>query len=207
MRARGAEHIVGVDEVGRGPLAGPVVAAAVCLAPFTRLPGLDDSKKLSRARREHIAVRLKAMRGGRVCLGVGWAGVDEIDLIGIRPATFAAMRRALRAMARELPCPLGEALVVVDGKDTIPDLPDVRQMAVVKGDRRCRAVAAASVFAKVERDGWMRDQARAHPQYGFERHVGYGTAEHLEALREHGPCPLHRRSFAPVREAMQVKLL
>ena len=147
------------------------------------------------------------MRGDRVWLGVGWAGVDEIDTIGIRPATFLAMRRALETAARDLPCPLDEAVLVVDGRDTIPNLQDVTQLAVVKGDRRCRAVAAASVLAKVERDAWMRDQARAHPQYGFERHVGYGTKEHLEALRLHGPCPLHRRSFAPVMEAMQVKLL
>jgi ribonuclease HII len=192
-----------VDEVGRGPLAGPVVAAAVHLAPFARLAGLDDSKKLSRAMREHLAIRLKAMHGGLARFGVGWAGVQEIDRQGIREATFLAMHRALNAVAPELPCQLAEATVVIDGKDTLNDLPGVKQMAVVGGDRRCRAVAAASVLAKVERDSWMRVQARAYPEYGFERHVGYGTAEHLAALREHGPCPLHRRSFAPVREAMQ----
>lgn len=189
LHARGLKMVAGVDEAGRGPLAGPVAAAAVVLPPFFVCPGLDDSKKLSAAKREELYVRLTG--DGSVRWSLAYAGVDEIDEINILRATHAAMARAV------------EGLVVVD-HCLIDGLP-VRGFpwphdGIVKGDGLSLSIAAASVIAKVSRDRLMLDYAREFPQYGFERHMGYGTKGHLEALRIHGPCRIHRRSFQPVAQ-------
>ena len=182
--------VAGIDEAGRGPLAGPVVAAAVVLDP-SRLPdGIHDSKTLSRARREAL---LEAILDA-AHVGIGEAGPEEIDRINILQATFLAMRRAVEAL------PVSPAVALVDG-NRAPRLP-IPCQTVVKGDARCLSIAAASIVAKVTRDRIMDRLAREHPGYGWERNAGYGTAEHLEALRQIGPTPHHRRSFAPVRELL-----
>lgn len=180
----------GVDEAGRGPLAGEVVAAAVILDPARPIPGLDDSKRLSERRR--LECHRRILDGARAW-AVGRATVEEIDRLNILRATLLAMHRAVAALA---PAP---AFVRVDG-DRCPDWPWPSR-AVVGGDRTVPAIAAASVVAKVERDRGMRELDRRHPGYGFARHKGYPTAMHLKALDALGPCPAHRRSFAPVAAA------
>ncbi len=185
--------VAGVDEAGRGPLAGPVVAAAVILDPDDEIDGLADSKKLSAARREVLAGEIRAR-----CLswGIGWASPVEIDEFNILAATMLAMRRAIASLSIT---PHG---VRVDG-NRLPDLSfgDTRLdgEAVVGGDGKVAAISAASILAKTTRDGIMEFLDRVHPEYGFARHKGYGTEVHLERLREHGPCACHRASFAPVR--------
>jgi ribonuclease HII len=178
----------GADEAGRGPLAGPVVAAAVILPKGVRIRGIDDSKKLSRNAREELEVQIKA----KALWAVEVSEVDEVDRLNILWASMAAMNRALARLS-----PFEKAYV--DGhilpKDICCDA-----TAVIDGDAKIACIAAASILAKVERDRMMTRYANDYPQYGFERHFGYSTPEHLEALREHGPCPLHRRSFARVRE-------
>lgn len=183
-RRQGAVLVAGVDEAGRGPLAGPVVAAAVLLPPRYRLLGLDDSKRLTPQARESLFSALI-----RDCLshGVGVAGVEEIDRVNIAQAAWAAMRRAVAGL---IPRP---DLLLVDGYP-IPAL-SLAQQAIVGGDRLSLAIAAASVVAKVTRDRLMVELDAAHPGYGFARHKGYATAEHLRAIAERGPCPSHRRSF------------
>jgi ribonuclease HII len=191
VRARaGVEALCGADEVGRGPLAGPLVAAAVCLARGAKLPGLDDSKALDPERRRELARLVR-----QTAVGVAWAfvGPRAVDLLNTHRASLLAMRRSVRRLAARVP--VGYALI--DGPHAVPDLPCAQQ-AVVDGDARSLAVAAASVVAKCLRDRFMERLALEFPQYGFERHKGYGTAEHLGALAEHGPCPWHRFSFAPV---------
>lgn len=184
--------VCGIDEVGRGPLAGPVVTAAVILDP-ARLPKallerLDDSKKLSKRLREELAELVPAT----AIIGFGEASVEEIDRLNILQATFLAMRRAYDALGRDC----NHALV--DGNRP-PRLPcPVR--CVVGGDGISLSIAAASVVAKVRRDAMMAELAQAHPEFGWERNAGYGTAEHLEALKRLGPTPHHRRSFAPVAQ-------
>ena len=191
LRKRRASRLIGVDEAGRGPLAGPVVVCALEL-PAEIPPGLEgvrDSKSLTASRREALYALIRR-------LGVGhraaWAGPAEIDRLNILRATLEAMRRAVEGLGAS-----SESLVVVDGNRTLPGL-EAPQLAVVDGDRHSWATAAASVVAKVLRDRWMRRLDRLHPGYGFAAHKGYGTAGHLEALRRLGPCPAHRRSFAPV---------
>lgn len=184
--------VCGIDEVGRGPLAGPVVAAAVILDP-ARLPPrllqrLDDSKKLSKRLREELAELVPQA----AILGFGEASVEEIDRLNILKATFLAMRRAYDALGTAC----GHALV--DGNRPPPLPCPVR--CVVGGDGISLSIAAASVAAKVRRDATMAELARAHPEFGWERNAGYGTAEHLDALRRLGPTPHHRRSFAPVAQ-------
>ena len=182
--------VVGIDEAGRGPLAGPVVAAAVVLDP-DRLPdGIHDSKTLSRPKREAL---LEAILSA-AHVGIGEAGPDDIDRINILQATFLAMRRAVEAL------PVAPAIALVDG-NRAPKLP-IPCQTVVKGDATCLSIAAASIVAKVTRDRIMDRLAREHPGFGWERNAGYGTAEHLEALRQIGPTRHHRRSFAPVRELL-----
>lgn len=181
--------LAGVDEVGRGPLAGPVVAAAVVLPAAGWPDGIRDSKALSAGRREVLAGLIRDC----AAVGLGIVGPDEIDRVNIHHATLLAMSRAVAAL------PVAPAHVLVDGK-FVPAL-DVPATAVVKGDARSLAVAAASVVAKVERDRIMADADRAWPGYGWARNKGYPTAEHLLALAARGPTPLHRRSFAPVRRA------
>lgn len=184
--------VCGIDEVGRGPLAGPVVAAAVILDP-ARLPKallerLDDSKKLSKRLREELAELVPAT----AIVGFGEASVEEIDRLNILQATFLAMRRAYDALGREC------SHALVDGNRP-PRLP-CPVACVVGGDGISLSIAAASVVAKVRRDAMMAELALAHPEFGWERNAGYGTAEHLEALKRLGPTPHHRRSFAPVAQ-------
>ncbi|MDP6540736.1 MAG: ribonuclease HII [Planctomycetota bacterium] len=187
--AAGAQRVAGVDEVGVGPLAGPVVAAAVVLGEAPELPGLDDSKRLSREDRERLAALIRAQA---LDLAVAEVGPDEIDRINVVQASLLAMRRAVVALA---PAPQH---VLVDAR-TIPDL-TMPQTAIVGGDGKDASIAAASIVAKVHRDDIMRGLDARFPDYGFARHKGYGTSEHLAALRRVGPCEVHRRSYAPVSQ-------
>ena len=183
--------IAGVDEAGRGPLAGPVVAAAVILDDLHPIAGLNDSKKLTARRREQLfdEIRAKAL-----CFAVAQASVEEIDSLNILQATLLAMRRAVEGLR------LKPGKVLVDG-NRLPVL-DVVAEAIVQGDALVPAISAASILAKVTRDRWCAQVDAAYPEYGFATHKGYGTAEHLQALRQHGACPLHRSSFAPVRAVL-----
>lgn len=186
--AAGAATIAGVDEAGRGPLAGPVVAAAVVLDPERHWDGIDDSKQLDAKTREELYARVLSESRA-----FGWSvvGVRAIDFMNIRRASLEAMRRAVARLA------LAPDLVLVDGRDCIPAL-RCRQQAVVSGDATMLSIAAASVLAKVVRDRIMERLDRVWPAYGFARHKGYATPEHLAALERVGPCPLHRYSFSPV---------
>ncbi len=186
--------VAGVDEAGRGPLAGPVVAAAVILRPGVTIEGLKDSKQLTPARRETLALEI---RERAVAFALGSAEVAEIDALNILRASLLAMSRAVAALAT------APSEVLVDGNH----LPELRcqARAVIGGDRRIPAVSAASILAKVARDAIMADLDRRYPQYGFARHKGYATAVHRQALKTHGPCAVHRLSFAPVREALETR--
>ncbi|HYG09811.1 MAG TPA: ribonuclease HII [Pyrinomonadaceae bacterium] len=187
-RVRGHRMIAGVDEVGRGALAGPVVAAAVILNPDAPLPdGLDDSKKLTASARERIAGELKETA---LCYGVGLIPPEEIDSTNILIATRRAMCSALGELR-----PCADFLLIDALQLREVELP---QRAIIRGDSISASIAAASVIAKTFRDALMRDYDRIYPQYGFAAHVGYGTRAHLEALRTHGACPIHRRSFRGV---------
>lgn len=179
--------VAGVDEAGRGPLAGPVVAAAVILDDKHPIAGLADSKTLSPARRERLADEIRAKA---LCCSVAEASVEEIDRLNILQATLLAMHRAVQGLR------LRPGLVLVDG-NRLPLL-DIRAEAIVKGDAKVAAISAASILAKVHRDHWCLQVDPDYPQYGFAQHKGYGTEAHIQALRLHGPCPHHRRSFAPV---------
>jgi ribonuclease HII len=185
----GARWVAGVDEVGVGPLAGPVVAAAVVLPPRVRLPGLDDSKQLTRACRERLDRQIRA-QALAVC--VAEASTEEIDRLNVLRASLLAMHRAVRGLG------VAPDHVLVDAR-TIPDL-EVPQTALVDGDARDGSIAAASIVAKVHRDAIMRRLDAALPGYGFARHKGYATREHLAALARLGPSAQHRRSFAPVSQ-------
>lgn len=179
--------VAGVDEAGRGPLAGPVFAAAVILDDLVPIAGLNDSKKLSAKRRERLydEIRAKAL-----CCSVAMASVEEIDRLNILQATLLAMQRAVKGLR------LKPSKVLVDG-NRLPTL-DVLAEAVVGGDATVKAISAASILAKVSRDRWADELHLRHPAYGFDRHKGYGTAEHMAALQRHGVLAEHRRSFAPV---------
>lgn len=185
--------IAGVDEVGRGPLAGPVIAAAVILDPARPIAGLADSKKLSPARRERLTLDIRA---NALAWALGRAEVAEIDRLNIFQASLLAMRRAVEAL------PMTPDRVLVDGKHCPPLACPCT--AIVKGDATVPAISAASILAKVARDAELRELHDHYPQYGFARHKGYPTAEHLDALRRYGPCPEHRRSFAPVAAVRQI---
>jgi ribonuclease HII len=192
-------RVAGVDEVGRGPLAGPVLAAAVVLPHDERWVGrwlglVRDSKVLKAARREALAAEICE----HALVGVGEANVAEIDAVNIRNATFLAMRRALAAL------PVAVQGVIVDGNARIPDL-SMRQVTLVQGDAKELAVACASVVAKVARDALMVALAEEHPAYGWASNAGYGTAAHLAALAQFGPTPAHRTSFAPVAACLRGK--
>lgn len=183
--------VAGVDEAGRGPLAGPVVAAAVILDDLHPIAGLADSKKLTAARREALfdEIRAKAL-----CCSIAEASVEEIDRLNILQATLLAMRRAVLGLR------LKPKMVLVDG-NRLPTL-DMPAEAIVKGDALVPAISAASILAKVHRDRWCVQVDELYPQYGFAGHKGYGTAVHMAALREHGACIHHRRSFAPVAKVL-----
>lgn len=185
----GLRLIAGVDEVGVGPLAGPVIAAAVVLPETVRERGVDDSKRLSAAQREDLAGRIERVA---LAIGVGIAEVEEIDRVNIYQAALLAMRRAVEAL------PLRPERVLVDAR-TIPGIA-LPQTPMIKGDQRSYSIAAASIVAKVRRDALMQDLDACYPHYGFGRNMGYGTAEHLAAIERYGPCPVHRRSFSPVRQ-------
>ena len=189
VRPAEGEHVAGVDEVGRGPLAGPVFAAAVVLHPERPIAGLRDSKALTATQREELAAHI---RERAFAWALGRAEVQEIDRINILRASLVAMRRAVDALAADV------RLVYVDG-NIAPALA-CPTVAVVGGDAKVPAISAASIVAKVARDAEMRAASQRYPGYGFERHKGYATPSHLAALRRLGPTPLHRRSFAPVRD-------
>ncbi len=182
-------RVAGIDEVGRGPLAGPVAAAAVILDPADLPMAVDDSKVLTAGEREDLYVVVMARA---LAVGIGFASPLEIDRLNIRQATFAAMRRALAALA------LRPDHVLIDGCD-VPALAGVAGEAIVKGDRISLSIAAASIVAKVTRDRLMTRLDRRFPHYGFARHKGYATPEHRTALLRHGPSVAHRMSFAPCR--------
>ena len=185
--SRNGRWIAGTDEVGRGPLAGEVVAAAVILDPATPIPGLNDSKKLSDRQRQQLVILIKERA---LALAIGRSSVIEIDSLNILQASLLAMRRAVEAL------PLRPQLVYVDGNH----LPDWRykSKAIVRGDAKIPAIAAASVLAKVTRDREMEALDSLYPGYGLAKHKGYPTKQHLEALAKLGPSPIHRKSFAPV---------
>lgn len=184
--------VAGVDEAGRGPLAGPVVAAAVILDPQRPIDGLDDSKKLNEMQREMLFPQIREN-------ALAWSVIEitpaEIDRINILQATLLGMKRAIESLT---PCP---TLALVDG-NRAPDV-NCQVKTIVQGDRLEPAISAASILAKVTRDRFMLEMHGQFPQYGFDRHKGYPTAEHMRLLQEWGPCEIHRWSFAPVRNAMQ----
>ena len=179
--------LAGVDEAGRGPLAGPVVAAAVILDPSNPIAGLADSKKLTALRRAKLYDEIQAKA---LCCSIALATAEEIDSLNILQATLLAMKRAVEGLR------LKPSRVLVDGNQ-LPRLAMLAE-AVVRGDALVPSISAASILAKVYRDRWCGDYDLEYPQYGFAAHKGYGTAAHLAALRQHGACPQHRRSFAPV---------
>ena len=184
LKLRGIGAICGVDEAGRGPLAGPVCAAAVILPEHLQIPGLNDSKKLSDKKRRELFPIIKEQA---IAYGIAFASVEEIDEINILQATFLAMERAVAQLN-------GQAdFALIDGNRE-PKL-DIESMAVVKGDSRSASIAAASILAKVTRDDYMEELASRYPQYGFEVHKGYGTKRHYQAIEQFGMCPAHRRSF------------
>ena len=193
LLVQGYPFVAGLDEVGRGPLAGPVVAAAVILPPGAAPPalaGVRDSKQLSARQRERLD---RAIRAVAIAVGLGEASAAEIDTVGILPATRMAMARAVAALS------VRPSFALIDGRGL--ELRDVPSRCIVKGDALCLSIAAASIVAKVARDQQMRELDAAYPGYGFARHKGYGTAAHMERLAALGPSPVHRMSFAPVRRA------
>lgn len=189
-RAQGLTNIVGVDEVGRGPLAGPVVAAAVILPDNCYIPGLNDSKKLQAAEREQL---YKQIDRTAVAWSTASVPVKRIDEINIYQASLEAMTLAVRQLNKVPHVLLNDAVI-------LPDV-EIVQEKVIGGDNRSISIAAASIMAKVTRDRLMRELGKVYPQYGLERHMGYATTEHLHALRQYGPTEAHRQSFAPVRDA------
>lgn len=193
LAEKGYQAVCGVDEVGRGPLAGPVVAAAVILPLDIELEGLDDSKKLSPLRREKLFDMIAQL--GIPC-AVGVIDHHDIDRINILQASLMAMRKAVNDLSQP------PDFVLVDGKFTIPNI-SFPQFAMVHGDARCRSIAAASIVAKVTRDRIMARFEELHPQFSFAQHKGYPTPAHLKELKDHGPCEIHRRSFRPVAEVIE----
>ena len=185
----GYDYIAGVDEVGRGPLAGPVVSAAVILPEGITIPGVDDSKKISAKKREML---FPVITDKAIAIGIGIIGEQEIDEINILNATHKAMRIALNQLT------IQPNIVLVDGNEA--DIGKFKQVNIVKGDQKSMSIAAASIVAKVTRDRMMVDYDRIYPEYGFVSHKGYGTKFHIEALKKYFACPIHRRSFRPVSD-------
>ena len=193
MEQSGFELVVGIDEAGRGPLAGPVVAAAVILHPERVIAGLGDSKKLSETKRERLFDEIIEHSHA---YGIGRATAEEIDQINILQATFLAMQRAVQAM------PIRPHRALVDG-NCCPDLGCPAE-SVIKGDQKIEAIMAASILAKVTRDREMRAYDEQYPGYGFAKHKGYGTKQHLEAIHSLGPVAIHRQSFAPIKSMVEI---
>ena len=187
IRVQGFKIIAGLDEAGRGPLAGPVVAAAVVLPPVERLKGINDSKKLTAGKREEI-FSLLLQKAPAVSIGI--VEVEEIDRLNILRASLKAMEQAVNNLS------LSPDFLLIDGIYLL-GLP-LAQQAIPKGDQRCQSIAAASIVAKVTRDRLMMSYHTQYPKYNFARHKGYGTKEHLRAIREHGCCPIHRQSFKSI---------
>ncbi|WP_035098248.1 ribonuclease HII [Anoxybacillus tepidamans] len=187
---QGISYIAGVDEVGRGPLAGPVVAAAVILPKDFYLPGLNDSKKLSEAKREQLFEHIQA---NAVAIGIGIVSAREIDELNIYQATKKAMVQAIQSLVCK------PEYLLIDAMELPLDIP---QRSIIKGDATSVSIAASSVVAKVTRDRMMKELGAKYPQYGFEKHMGYGTEQHLQAIRTYGVIEEHRRSFGPVKEAL-----
>jgi ribonuclease HII len=185
---RGYYAIAGIDEAGRGALAGPVVAAAVVMPPYTEIPRVDDSKRLHRAARELLYAQIQSLAAW---VGVGMVGAEMIDRVNIRQGTLRAMIAALQDASP------GIEYLLIDGQERVP-LP-VCQQAFVRGDQTVGSIAAASIVAKVTRDRLMDAMEQQYPGYGFARHKGYGTAAHLQAIRQRGPSAIHRRTFRGVR--------
>ncbi len=191
LRQEGFHSIAGVDEAGRGPLAGPVFAAACIIPQGLFFHGINDSKKLSAEQREDLFGSL--ISHPDVIYGIGRADVELIDQINILQATFFAMRQALNLLSLE------PDFVLVDGS-LLPKAFPYRARAVIGGDGLSQSIAAASILAKVSRDAWMTQEDERYPGYGFARHYGYGTPQHKKAIEKLGPCPIHRRSFAPFKK-------
>lgn len=185
--------IAGIDEAGRGPLAGPVVAAAVILPDDIQIPGLTDSKKLTEKQREALFIKIQQIAVG---WGIGRAEVEEIDRVNILQATFLAMHRAFAAL------PIKPHQLFIDGNQS-PKI-DCQTKMIIQGDLTEPCISAASILAKVTRDREMIECDKHYPQYGFASHKGYGTKKHIDALREYGPCPIHRKTFAPVSQLLVI---
>ncbi|MBR4632457.1 MAG: ribonuclease HII [Elusimicrobia bacterium] len=193
---KGLQFVSGVDEAGRGPLAGPVVAAAVILPKDIFIDGVNDSKKLTEKKRNVLFEEIKQKA---FSYGIGIIDAKTIDEINILQATFLAMKKALDQLS------VKPDLILVDGNHTIPNLQN-KQQAIVSGDAKSACIACASILAKVTRDNMMYEYAKQYPQYNFEKHKGYGTKAHLEAIQKYGPCPIHRMTFAPLN-SKQLELL
>ena len=180
----GNKFVCGIDEAGRGPLAGPVYAAAVILPPNTIIDGVNDSKKISEKKREYLFDIIKEKS---LCFNISFATVEEIDKINILNATFLAMKRAFDGLKKS------PDFALIDG-NRVPTL-GIPTVAIVKGDSLSESIACASILAKVERDRFMKKESEKYPEYFFEKHKGYGTKIHIEALKKYGPCRIHRRTF------------
>lgn len=192
LKSRGFQHIAGVDEAGRGPLAGPVVAAACVLLNEALIPFLNDSKLLSKEKRESLYSQITS--SPFVCFGIGIVDVETIDRINILQASLLAMQRAVESLS------IKPDYILIDGNRspyfTVPS------EAIVKGDRLSISIAAASIVAKVTRDRMMDELHTSWPDYGFSEHKGYGTAKHLQAIKQLGPCPIHRKTFEPIKSSL-----
>lgn len=181
---------IGVDEVGRGCLAGPVVAGAVIFNSKQDVESYQDSKKLNEGQRELLAKSIYQHH----TVSIGWASVEEIDELNILQATFLAMQRAIQNLN------IKSGSILIDGRDKIPNLKSFEQLAIIKGDQKVRIISAASIVAKVARDQFMKNLSSDYNVYGFEKHKGYGTLYHRNQIQEHGPCKWHRQSFGGVKE-------
>ena len=182
---RGVKYIAGIDEAGRGPLAGPVVVASVILEPDSMIEGVNDSKKISENKREKL---YEIITQQAISYGVGIVYQDEIDEINILQATKKGLTMAIKQME------IKPNIIMVDALNEIDTL-GIPYKSIIKGDAKCYSISAASIIAKVTRDRIMREWDKVYPQYGFAAHKGYGTAKHIAAIKEYGPCPIHRRSF------------
>ncbi|MBX2986554.1 MAG: ribonuclease HII [Bdellovibrionaceae bacterium] len=194
------EWVIGVDEVGRGCLAGPVYASAVLFTHGALEKEVTDSKKLTEKRREELAIKIREQH----IVSLGFATEDEIDRLNILKASLLAMRRAVEGLTT-LHEQAPRAAIVIDGNQKIPGLDPLRQSTLVKGDLRCAPISAASIVAKVTRDQLMKNQAVLYPGYGFEVHKGYLTAAHRAALQKQGPCAIHRKTFSGVKELLPIR--